>query len=63
MPSARRLFLNGGSSESRSEEMTAFLVASEPVPAVVGTATTGSGSRSNCSPRPTPSRKSFTVAP
>ncbi len=50
--SDRRLFFEAGS----SHEMTAFFVASLPVPAVVGTATTGSGGSLIVSPRPTPSR-------
>ena len=57
--SDRKLFLNGGS----NDEMTAFLVASVPVPAVVGIASKGRGGRSIVSPRPTPSRKSLTESP
>ena len=48
----RMLFLN----RRRGQEITAFRVASAPVPAVVGTATTGSGHCPIVRPRPTPSR-------
>ena len=51
MCSERRLVLKGGS----YEEMTAFLVASLPVPAVVGTASSGSGRAVIFNPVPTPS--------
>ena len=57
--SLRKLFLNGGS----NDDSTAFLVASLPVPAVVGKATIGSGRAVILSPLPTPSRYSFTLAP
>ena len=48
----RMLFLN----RRRGQEITAFRVASAPVPAVVGTATMGSGHCRMARPRPTPSR-------
>ena len=51
MSGLRMLFLN----RRRGQEMTALRVASAPVPAVVGTATTGSGRRV-IDRVPTPSR-------
>ena len=47
--SSRRLFLKGGS----YDEITAFFVASAPVPAVVGMANTGKGGFTICKSRPT----------
>ncbi len=50
--SDRRLFFTAGA----STEITAFFVASLPVPAVVGIAIMGSGGTVSCRPLPTPSR-------
>ena len=52
MRGLRRLALTRCSGEAR----TALRVTSEPVPAVVGTATNGSDGRSSGCPRPTTSR-------